>query len=130
MRQSNASVLDWVFVAPQFFKQRGAHNRNLGDSEGGLQEALSVPFKSVQYCGIVGHKLSDRLVLCITQMVCLLFCPNSQKGLWCFNLSKILDPVEDIPAQSTGVGLGAFQPKPFFRARCQVSTHWYTQSLC
>lgn len=125
-RQSSASLLDCVFIAPQFFKQRGAHKRRLGDSEGSLQEALSVPFKPVQHRGIVGCRLSDRPVPCVTQRVCLLFCPDLQKGLGCFNLIKIPDPVEDIPVHGMGVGLGAFQPKPFFRASCQGSTSWGT----
>jgi len=65
-----------------FSRQRGVPSRpNLRGSEGSLQEALSLTFLPVQYCGIVGHKLPDRPLLYINQMVFLLFCPNSQKGL-------------------------------------------------
>lgn len=137
MRQSSASVLDCVFIAPWFSKQRGAHNRpTLRDGEGGLQEALSVPFKPVQYRGIVGHKRSGRPVLCITPMVSLVFCPNVQKGLLLLQ-PKIPDPVEDIPAYGTGVGLGDFKRSLPAQTilQSQVSGqyllgHWHTQRIC
>lgn len=63
-------------------RQRGVPGRpDLRGSEGSLQEALSLTFLPVQYWGIVGHKLPDRPLLRINQMVLLLFCPNAQKGL-------------------------------------------------